>query len=60
MTYRTHGGYIVKEIKSKVNNEQYQMVKSYCEKKKISIWKLVKDSVLKEINGKTLDDYTDN
>jgi len=47
----------MKRLVTQVNNEQYEEVEAYCKKKKISIWKLVKDAVLKEINNKTLDDY---
>lgn len=47
----------MREIKSKVNNDQYEMIQAYVKKNKISIWKLVKDSVLEKINNKTLDDF---
>ena len=47
----------MKKIESKVNNEEYKKIKQYCEKRDVSIFKLVKDSVLNTINGKTLDDF---
>lgn len=51
------GSIAMREIKSKVNNDQYQKIQAYVKKNEISIWKLVKDSVLEKINNTTLDDF---
>ena len=40
----------MRRILTMVNNQEFELIQKYCEKNKMSLYKLVKDSVFEKIN----------
>lgn len=45
----------MRELKTYVNNKEYEKIKNYCEKHKISIYELVKNAVFEKTGVKRIE-----